>query len=352
MNLAIITLTEGGVRCAIRLKKYYPDATLYTLKKYQVDGVSEIKPTLKGLVENLFKTVDAILFIMATGIVVRTIAPFIKHKTIDPAILVMDEKGEFVISLLSGHIGKANDLTVEIAAHLRALPVITTATDVNEKPAVDTLAEKLGCSIEDLSLAKEVTVHILENRNVGIYSECEIKLDLVPPLIRLESLEERELIQKGIESIIVISYEKPQITNIPCCWLIPKDLVVGIGCKRGKTKDELMKVLIKVLSLNNLNLKRLSKIVSVDIKQDEVGLLELTRGLKIPFECIPQNAIVKVEAQFDGSDFVKKTLGIKAVSEPCGYIASGRGVCLVPVQKLDGITISVWQKANSTVKTD
>lgn len=346
MRLAIITLTAGGVRYALKLKKYYPEAIIYTLKKHLAEGIHEIKPSLKGLVGELFKTQDGILFIMATGIVVRTIAPFIKHKTIDPAIMVMDEKGEFVISLLSGHIGKANEWAIDIASHLRALPVITTATDVNERIAVDTLADKIGCAIDNLTLAKEVTVHILENKKVGVFLGEPINLDVTPPLFKLKSIQdENYLEQEGIESIIIIAKEKPKILGKPYVWLIPKDVIVGIGCKRGKTKEELMDVLNAVFAANDIHLKRINRIVSVDIKHNEIGLLELARSLRVPFECIPREAILNIEDQFDGSDFVKNTLGVKAVSEPCGYLSSGRGTCLVPVQKSRGITISLWRKA-------
>lgn len=344
MRLAIITLTAGGVRYALKLKNHYPDASIYSLKRHLEDGIHEMQPSLKGLVGELFKTQDAILFIMATGIVVRTIAPFIKHKAIDPAIMVMDEKGEFVISLLSGHIGKANEWAIEIASYLRALPVITTATDVNNKIAVDILADYLGCAIDDLNLAKEITVHILESKKVGVYSEIPIGFNFEPPLYKLESIEEQYLEQEGINSIIIISKEKPKVQKAPYVWLIPKDIVVGLGCKRGKTKEELLDVLSELFTAHNLNLKRINKIVSVDIKHDEVGLIELAKSKGVPFECIPKEAIIKIENQFDGSEFVKETLGVKAVSEPCGYLGSGRGNCLVPVQKLNGITLSLWEK--------
>lgn len=345
MRLAIITLTAGGVRYALKLKNYYPEASIYSLKKHLEVGIHEIQPSLKGLVGELFKTQDAILFIMATGIVVRTIAPFIKHKTIDPAIMVMDEKGEFVISLLSGHIGKANEWAIEIASHLRALPVITTATDVNNKMAVDILADQLECAIDDFNLAKDVTVHILENKKVGVCSETSINFKLKPPLVKLDSIQDVEYLdKKGIESIIIITKEKPKVQKLPYVWLIPKDIVVGIGCKRGKTKEELLNALLELFTGHHLNLKRICKIVSIDIKQDEVGLIELAKSLSVPFECIPKEAIIKIENQFEGSNFVKETLGVKAVSEPCGYLGSGRGNCLVPVQKLNGITLSLWEK--------
>lgn len=345
MKLAIITLTTGGVYYAKQIKKYYPEAIVYTIKKHLENEMFEIQPSLKKLVGELFGSYDGILFIMATGIVVRTIAPFIKHKTIDPAIMVMDEKGKFVISLLSGHIGRANEWTIDIAGYIGALPVITTATDVNEKMAVDILAEKLGCAIDDMKSAKEITVDILENKKIGILSEIPVNVSLKPPLILLEEdIEERKLEEEGINGLIIVSKEAPKKIKIPYSWLMPKDIVIGIGCRRGKTKNELMNALITVLETHNINLKRVSKLATVDIKSDEIGLLELASYLKVPLECIPKEAIRNIEEKFGGSEFVQKTLGVKAVSEPCGYLGSERGRCIIPQQKLEGITISIWEK--------
>ena len=335
MKLAIITLTTGGIQYAKQIKKFYPEATVYTMKKHLENEMCEIQPSLKKLVGELFKSHEGILFIMATGIVVRTIAPFIKHKTIDPAIMVMDE----------GHIGRANEWTIDIASHIGALPVITTATDVNKKMAVDILSEKLGCAIDDMKSAKEITVDILENKKIGIISEIPIAISLKPPLILLEeALGNEELEEEGIKGLIIISKEAPRMTKIPYSWLIPKDIVIGVGCKRGKTKDELMHALNSVLETHNINPKRVGKLATVDIKSDEIGLLELARNLKAPLECIPKEAIRNIEGKFQGSDFVQKTLGVKAVSEPCGYIGSGHGKCIVPLQRLDGITLSIWEK--------
>ncbi|PKM52069.1 MAG: cobalt-precorrin 5A hydrolase [Firmicutes bacterium HGW-Firmicutes-7] len=345
MRLAIITLTSGGVFTAKRLKRIMPDATLYTLNKHVEDGFLEIQPSLHELVGKLFKTYEGIVFIMATGIVVRTIAPFIQHKTVDPAIMVMDEKGAFVISLLSGHIGRANEWTIEIASQLRAMPVITTASDVNGKMAVDTLAELLGCSIQNMEQAKRITARIIENEKIGVLSDLPLVTSLYTQFTMLEGdVNQERLDGEEIKGLIIISKENPKTFNIPQVWLTPKDLVVGIGCKRGKTKEELMEALYGAFKTCGVSMKRLNKLVTVDIKKDEIGLLELVKELKVPLECVPRQAIRAIEEQFEGSEFVEKTLGIKSVSEPCGYIGSGQGKCLLPKQKLAGITISIWEK--------
>lgn len=345
MKLAILTLTPGGVATAKKLKRDYPKAEFFTLKKHLEEGFKEIQPSLEECVHELFETQDCLLFIMATGIVVRTIAPFIKHKTLDPAVLVMDEKGAFVISLLSGHIGKANEWTHEIANHLKAQPVITTASDVNDLIAVDVLAVMLHCGIDSMEQAKKLTALLLENKKVGVLSQIPIPIMLKMPLVKLDPLSPDELLlQKGLSGLIIISKERPKPRALPQVWLMPKDFVVGIGCKRGKTEMELRALLEEVFEKHHLNIQRLDKIATVDIKSDETGLLQLARNLEVTLECLPREAIQLVEDQFQGSEFVQKTLGVKAVSEPCGYIGSGYGKCLVPVIKADGITLSVWEK--------
>ncbi|PKM94745.1 MAG: cobalt-precorrin 5A hydrolase [Firmicutes bacterium HGW-Firmicutes-1] len=348
MKLAIITLTTGGVYQAKKLKRHYMDATLYTLKKHLQEGFLEIEPSLSDLVAELFETYEGIVFIMSTGIVVRTIAPFIQHKTIDPAIMVMDEKGEYIISLLSGHIGKANDFTIDIASHMSALPIITTASDVNGKMAVDTMADYLGCHIDSMEAAKKITIGIIENKKIGILCDFPININLDDQFTVLEgNVDDDSIENENIEGLIIVSKENPRLFKVPNVWLIPKDIVVGIGCRRGKTKEELLKALKNAFEIAQLSVERIEKLVTVDIKKDELGLLELARTLKVPLVCLPRDVIRKVEDRFEGSEFVNETLGIKSVCEPCGYIGSAYGNCLLPKQQLEGITISIWEKAQS-----
>ncbi len=345
MKLAIITLTTGGVYQAKRIKKYYKEATLYTLKRHLQEGFLEIDVSLSDLTRQLFKNYDGILFIMSTGIVVRTIAPFIQHKTIDPAIMVMDEKGEYIISLLSGHIGKANAYTIEIASHISALPIITTASDVNGKMAVDVMANKLGCHIDNMDQAKEMTIRIIENKKIGILCEEPIHMKLDDQFMIIEgTTDEARIESEKLEGLIIISKEKPKPFKTPNVWFIPKDIIVGIGCKRGKTRDELFKALHQSFETAQISINRIEKLVTIDIKKDEIGLLEMAKTLKVPLVCLPKEVIRKEDDRFKGSEFVEKTLGIRSVCEPCGYIGSDYGKCLLPKQKLEGITISIWKK--------
>jgi len=159
---AILYITGNGLNLAQRLKELYPDAQLL---KFKSETVSELWDDCRNLI-----------FIMAAGIVVRTIAPLIKDKKTDPAIVVLDEKGRFAISLLSGHIGGANEIAREIANFLGGDAVITTASDVNNLPSIDLWAEENNLIIEDWEMIPQISTRLLNNGALRVYSEIEIKL--------------------------------------------------------------------------------------------------------------------------------------------------------------------------------
>lgn len=340
MNIAIMTLTSGGLKLAKNLKQHYPEMVIYTSKKFADHDCKLIGLSLSELVGQLFKTQEVLIFMMATGIVVRTIAPYLKHKAVDPAVIVMDEKGQFVISLLSGHLGKANEWAEKIAHSIQGKAVITTASDVNGVIAVDMLAEYLQCGISDFKQAKEITAMLIENQEIGLYSTVE-----VPAEIRnnytIVDLKDNKLL--NLSALIYISEEAPQQISIPYVWLIPKTLTIGIGCKRGKTEEELLVFLKEILGSIGKSLESIKQLASVSIKQDEEGLVALGKRLRVPLICLEITQIQAVEDRFEGSEFVQETLGVKAVSEPCGYIVSNYGECMLPVQKKEGMTISVWR---------
>ncbi|TCT13791.1 cobalt-precorrin 5A acetaldehyde-lyase [Natranaerovirga pectinivora] len=342
-KMAILTLTEGGLKLGLKLKNQYPDAQLYTMEKYVTQGAQAIKPSLNLMVEKLFQTFDVLCFIMATGIVVRVIAPYIKDKRVDPAVLVMDEKGQYIISLLSGHLGNGNYWAEKIGKDINGTPVITTSSDTNGIVAIDTFASHNHCAIKDMKKAKDLTVLLLEGKTIGVINKEKHNILLKKPYIFIDN-EERTDEYPEIEGYVYISKQGPKEMNKPFVWLIPKDIVVGIGCKKGKTKEEIEKVLKASFEKIKLPYESIKKLATVSIKEEELGLQQLARALKVPLEIHSIEDIKKVEDQFQGSEFVKKTIGVKSVSEPCGYLGSCFGKCILPVQKIAGITISLWKE--------
>lgn len=332
MRLAIITLTEGAYRTAQRVQVSIDIPTdIYTKDSF--------RGSLRDFVGELFKEYSYLLFIMATGIVVRVIAPYLKDKTIDPGIMVMDEGGDFVISLLSGHLGGANACSQKISKAIGATPVITTASDVLRLPSVDLLARKLHCRMDSLEKAKEITADIVNGKKVGILSDISIN---IPTYDNIKVIESEDV--PNSHSIIYIT-NKILVHPFPrSIQLIPQNILVGIGCRRGVESKRMIQAINIVFEELGLHRDSLKGLASVDIKKDEVGIREASKYLKVPVDFIDREQIKEVEDRFEVSEFVKKAIGVGAVAQPCGYLISHRGTCLMKKKKLDGIVLSIWEE--------
>lgn len=340
MKKAIITLTTGGLELAKKIKSLDVLFEIHTSSRRADVECHRIEGSFGDYIGELFETCDLLIFIMASGIVVRTLAPYLRHKSTDPAVLVLDEKGRFVISLLSGHLGKANVWSQTVADHIGGTAVITTASDVNGIVAVDTLAELLNCAIVDYNDAKLITAQLIEKKKIAVCCPYELPESVDLPRTVVDQVVSQ---QSSFDGIIYISDTPPDRLSCPYVWLVPRTVTVGIGCKRGKTEEELSAFLSEQCSGIKLPIQSISTIATISIKHDEKGLLSLAKRLRVPLQCIEIEEVKKVEERFEGSTFVEKTLGVKAVSEPCGYIASGFGDCLLSVQKHDGMTLSIWK---------
>ncbi|MCD7761617.1 MAG: cobalt-precorrin 5A hydrolase [Lachnospiraceae bacterium] len=289
---------------------------------------------------------DGIIFVGACGIAVRTIAPFIKSKTTDPAVLVIDEAGRFVISLLSGHLGGANRLAEQAAAILRATPVITTATDVNGKFAVDVFAKENQLRIGSMKAAKEISAAILRGEKVGVVCEGRIEGELPPELVLMQNqnqetvpdLNSAESGSKGnarIRTDALISIGLPFLTpkstdpiseqtepdkraalTPPVILnLYPKSFVLGIGCRKGKTEQEITKAVQRVMDILGITIEEIAGVASIDLKKEEPGLLEFCRKNELQFETYPAEILAAVEGDFSPSSFVKHVTGVDNVCE-------------------------------------
>ena len=341
MKTAIVTLTAGGAALGRKLIDCFADCDMYVHPKFFIDEKTDkpIEGALPAFVGKIFSQYRYIVFIMATGIVVRTIAPHLRDKKVDPGVVVIDEKGQYVISLLSGHIGGANALTHEIADFLGAVPVITTASDVNNRIAVDTLAIKHQCKIEDFKEATKITAHIVNDEVVGILSEIPIITPL-PPNVRL--LESAEVPHESIKGLIYITEKNIQHV-LPCDKVIlrPKNLIVGLGCRKGKTKEEILAAISDVFCKSGISMDSIKQLATVDVKQEEQGIVEAAKALQVPLHIVSREEISKIEDRFIISDFVKKTIGVGAVCEPVALISSDKGSILIEKRAYQGITIAV-----------
>lgn len=273
-NITIISFTKKGGDINKRLTDILSesDITSYTLEKYRFDN--RVKPlgNLKETVKRHF-TDDAVIFIGAVGIAVRSIAPYIKDKFCDPAVLVIDELGRYVIPLLSGHVGGANELANYIGEALSAAPIITTATDINGTFAVDIFAKKNNLLISSRKLAKDVSAALLDNNCIDIDSDIK-RIDVKELKKKLNSKNKACDIKVRITDRI---YDDTVLT------LIPKNLYIGVGCKKNTDTDKMWDFVNDIFRLEGLDIRAVKSIGSIDIKRDEDAVKNLANRLNVPF---------------------------------------------------------------------
>lgn len=323
MKIAIWTVTRGAALLGEKISKKL-DATLYSLKKFNIETGIQMEDFTKELSKE-FKNYKGHIFIMATGIVVRKISTLLESKDKDPAVIVLDEGMNFAIPLLSGHLGGANEFAKLLEKELKVIPILTTSSDVTGKIAVDTLSQKLNSRLDSLESAKKVTALIVDGKEVEI---------LLPKNVTKSD---------GKDGIIIVSNKE----NIEITKIYPKNLVLGIGCKRGTKREKIESFIEDSFKELNLSLKSIKKIATIDIKKDENGLIELCKKLDLPFEIISREKVKEVENLFEKSEFVEKTIGVGSVSEPCAYLASLKnGRFLLKKSKRDGITLSIYEEKN------
>lgn len=335
-RIAVISITPNGNRLARRLAELTP-CDCYTNDRLMQDGFLPLDGGFSDGVAQLFNRYSRLLFICATGIVVRTIAPLVVSKLSDPAILVMDEQSKHIISLLSGHVGGANRLTLELAELLGADPVITTATDVNQVAALDMIAKAIDADIVDYRNSVKMINHMLvSGKRVGLYQQ-HAQADDTRGFIIVDDFE--QLPQLDALVWIGISDTLPEF-NFPVVQVVPRRVVAGIGCRRNTPCDDVHRLLMQQLKQNRLHPLALKAIGSIDVKRDEAGLNQLAQRLGVPFQTYSAQELALHQHRFPASEFVKQTVGVGSVSQPVAWLMSAgnlRGDTL----KQQGITITL-----------
>ena len=338
-KIAILSITKNGEKLGLKIKSKIHNAHLYYVKKDAVEEKSDviyIKKKLKEFVPEIFNEYDYIIFIMACGIVVRTIAPLIENKFLDPAILVVDEKGKNIISLLSGHVGGANEMTLYISSLIDSNPVITTATDVNNKSSLDMIAKNLNAHIYDFrNKVLKINSKLVNNEKVNLFIDGDYNIDT-----RGFHLCSKDEIN-DLDDIVVISNKKNlQLTNEDIIKVVPKNIVIGIGCRKNIDKEYMINSLSDFLHQQNIDINSIKEIGSIDIKKDEEALINLSKCLNVPFKTFTVQEISKVEHLYEKSDWVKQNVGVSSVAEPVAHLLSN-GNLIIKKHKYNGITFSV-----------
>lgn len=332
MKVAVISFTQVGSDRNTEIVSYLKNQQIevfgYTLSKYKKEGLAELRGSLQEWTNMMFEEMDALLFIGATGIAVRSIAPYIKDKTTDPAVLVMDEEKTYVISLLSGHLGGANALCERLAKQFQAIPVITTATDLHHVFAVDNFAKRNQLYIADMQLAKAISVALLHHIPVSIESDLPYRDTLPKGLIN-------EHTKLGI--YIGIYRKQPYHQTLS---LIPKLLYVGMGCKKGTPKERLQVFLSEIFQTYQLHTNAIHSIVSIDLKKDEKGLCLLAAFYHVPFHTYAAEELRQVTGNFQSSTFVQAVTSVDNVCERSAVLAA-KGPLLIRKETKDGMSIAI-----------
>ncbi len=330
----IISLSKQGNALAAKLSGLLTNTTCYTLPKWNLQGFSTIQGKLKEFCGELFQKYDSLIFIMATGIVVRSIAPWLKDKTSDPAVVVIDDKGRNVISLLSGHLGGANALSTTIAGLISANPVITTASDVNKLPSVDMMAKSKSLVIGSMEDAKKITAMIVNNENVELEDDFGIFSSSIMPVPEGYCLGK-----------VIVTNKKNIQEDKPFVKLIPRNIILGTGCKMNTDPQKLIGFIRDTLDRFNIDRRSLKALASISVKEHEKAILDAAEELNCPVQFFSPETLQKVDNLFEGSPFVRATVGVASVSTTAAYIAGKEaGKFIVKKETRDGMTLSVFEQ--------
>ena len=333
MKIAIISVSDKGYELSLKLKeKLDQDSTIIKNDLFH-KNVKKIFPIL-------FYEYDAIIAIMASGILIRSIAPLVESKTSDPAVLNIDDKGNFVISTLSGHLGGANSLTQKVAELIDATPVITTSTDVNKKLGIDVIARDLYFEIDNTSEILYFNKAVLDGNEISFTVNPNANFDYLYDYLNENALKINISISyssKISPDEIFAEVDGHEIT------LKKRKLVVGIGCRRGKECVKIHDGINKSFDDLNLPLSRIDMFSSAEIKKDEIGLLELSDKMGIPINFVDLERMKMFESKdIQKSEFVKSKFGIYGVCEPSALITAGFDSKLIYKKtSYNGVTIAV-----------
>lgn len=334
MKFAVFSVTANGNRHALRILSMWEReghvGKAFTLSAYAVAG-QETFPSLSAILPQLWRTVDVLCFVTATGIAVRSIAPLLVSKATDLAVLVCDEGGNFVIPLASGHLGGGNELAASLAKAIGAMPVITTATDLSGVFAVDSWARRQGLIVAEPERIKAVSGRLLAGKPVGLRTSFPV-LGEAPPLFSFE---------KMCSVGVVIDRTTDDTPFSTTLHLLPKNLVLGFGCRRGTSEAAIAAAVEEVFAERGWDARRIFAICTADRKADEAGLLAFAAGRKLPLHCYDTATLQTAEGKFTPSAFVQQTLGVDNVCERAAAVFSPNGNRILDKTTRTGITLAV-----------
>ncbi|MDO5155340.1 MAG: cobalamin biosynthesis protein [Eubacteriales bacterium] len=342
-HLSVISFTKIGAALSRQLlkKMNYP-ITLYTKCKLlheemhstyiEDQKIIYVEDELCAWTANQFAKRNVILFIGACGIAVRAIAPSVRDKFADSPVLVMDEKGNYVIPILSGHVGGANAVAKDVSACCGATLVLTTATDVQEKFAVDLFAKENHLQIKNREKIAAVSAKVLRDEPIQMFIEENVCVNLDTDDVIVT--KDRE----ALDIDVWVGVEAPYGDYL---HLKPKQYIVGMGCKKGKDFASLKAFFDETLNGLSITADEVRMLASIDVKKEEAGLIELASYYQIPFETFSKEQLQNIDGAFSASTFVENTVGVDNVCERAAMATCEGGKLVLSKQTHEGMTIAI-----------
>lgn len=329
MKIALFAYSRQGCRTARRILSSFPEAVCraHTVERFAGEGFDPIRRPGNIFYGELFNWADALLFVGSCGIAVREIAPHVHDKRTDPAVVCIDELGRFVIPLLSGHIGGANELALRIADSLKATQVITTATDINNRFSVDAWAARNGFVIDHMHRAKMVSAAILD-RDIPLACDFPILTDYPNGVVSGD----------GGDLGICISYRKKAPFQ-QTLRLIPRILHLGIGCRRGTEDTAIHDAVNRIMEQHGIDIRAVKAVASIDLKAGEAGLLKFCAELGLRPIFYSAGQLRQVPGEFTPSEFVQSITGVENVCERAALM--GAEELIVKKTAVNGVTVAI-----------
>ena len=341
MKIVMFAFSPEGIRNMDRLRgrweKTDRQVEIQSVVKCRGESRRNEDAPLEELVKEAFSSADALIFWCAAGIAVRCIAPCLTHKSQDPAVLVLDEKGKHCISLLSGHMGGANALAGTVSALCGAEPVITTGTDTEHRFSVDEFARCNGLVVTDWEKAKRISAKVLAGETLTIGSGMK-KEQYCP----VEGLEEQNWKEGEFLSNADVWITPRRITAPDqVLQLIPRNLTVGIGCRKGTELSALHAALDRFMEQTGLDRRGICQITSIDRKKEEQGLVDLASDLGVPFVTYTSEELLQAPGEYPSSEFVREITGVDNVCQRSAMLGAGDGAAVIAEKTVvDGITMA------------
>jgi cobalt-precorrin 5A hydrolase len=343
-KVAILAITKNGIKIAATIKQLFPSWEIFAPSKFQDSTiVTWYEEQTSAKVAELFGKFDGLVCLFSLGAVIRLVAPFLKDKKTDPAVIVIDDKASFVISALSGHLGGANELTEEIAKKLDATPVVTTAADVNKTIPVDLVGREFGWKIDDDSNVTRISALMVNEEKIGIYQDSGEKnwwkTELPKNVTTYQSIEDLTLSDSKAYLIISDRIIDDNIAKKSVIYR-PKTLVAGIGLHGDTTKEKIKESLSESFAKHGLSLQSIARLVSIKKPKDVQGLIDAAKDLQVSLEYFERDELARITIP-NPSEMVQAYEGTPSVSEASAIKSSG-GDLVVEKQKFPpDLTIAI-----------